>query len=758
MKKIITKNTYIKRLYFLFAFAALTQVLPAWNYLKVFRNDGEKPLELYSVDVDSLVCSKIGIDSIMYEDWQVQEIWTPDTIYRIPLTNIDSIHFKSVDTKEAVKNVVAVSKNISRYFVNSDNLQDLATHLGEIKDIGLVEDAWIHGNSLFVKVSDWGTISFSYPIPFVPEDNANAEDNVRSNVMKTREYDIFDAPNTHTPIYDYPSDFRICIVNQTFNDLNRTYEKTIANQMESNFKSCGYNNIVHVNGIDFGMEFVNNDLYNYDIILMATHGEYDGQRHWIYTGREYFVTDDINLENTWTEMEMYLLEDKLQAVNSPNCVSCGFVEELRKIHGETRKVLVCYAKVSELGFAKGKKKFRGNGTAILFNTACQSLENNEALPKVLSRKGLGYYLGYTHSNSIGWRACNEFTEFLLNGYDVIKSKKKLSPNNISERIDEYDRYGNVYKVTSNLIGVNRPDLSNNYTCIVRPLTLDVKSPFDGFLYGEIRLLDPTKTNYTFGFCTSKDKDMKSSTIHSGIKFEQCKYESSSHTVSFNFDLTNGNSFETDPTFFCAYVWDGENYCLGNIKEVEIKKGGCPDDNHPHAIDLGLPSGTKWSCCNVGASRPEGYGGLYAWGETKSKEVFTWKTYQYGSSSVNVVNIGSDISGTRYDAATAIWGAQWRMPTEEQIKELQNNCSKEWISLNGIEGAKLTGPNNNNIFIPAAGFRQNEINKTGVARCWASSVYKSQYQANFFEYYSWNKKGSGHTVRYEGMSVRPVYTH
>lgn len=57
-------------------------------------------------------------------------------------------------------------------------------------------------------------------------------------------------------------------------------------------------------------------------------------------------------------------------------------------------------------------------------------------------------------------------------------------------------------------------------------------------------------------------------------------------------------------------------------QVTVTKSGgdtglltCPDNNHPHAIDLGLPSGTKWCCCNVGASTPEGYGGYYAWGET-----------------------------------------------------------------------------------------------------------------------------------------------
>lgn len=53
---------------------------------------------------------------------------------------------------------------------------------------------------------------------------------------------------------------------------------------------------------------------------------------------------------------------------------------------------------------------------------------------------------------------------------------------------------------------------------------------------------------------------------------------------------------------------------------------CPDENHPHAIDLGLPSGTKWACCNIGASHPEESGGFYAWGETTNKNDFLWATY------------------------------------------------------------------------------------------------------------------------------------
>lgn len=112
--------------------------------------------------------------------------------------------------------------------------------------------------------------------------------------------------------------------------------------------------------------------------------------------------------------------------------------------------------------------------------------------------------------------------------------------------------------------------------------------------------------------------------------------------------------------------------------------GCPDNNHPHMIDLGLPSGTKWACCNVGANAPEEYGNYYAWGETQPKSVYGWSTYQYGYYNYDgdyshLVNIGSDIAGTGYDAATANWGAPWRMPSKAQCDELINNTTSVWTT-------------------------------------------------------------------------------
>lgn len=156
--------------------------------------------------------------------------------------------------------------------------------------------------------------------------------------------------------------------------------------------------------------------------------------------------------------------------------------------------------------------------------------------------------------------------------------------------------------------------------------------------------------------------------------------------------------------------------------LEYNETTCHDHNHPHWVDLGLPSGTKWACCNVGASAPESYGNYYAWGETSPKEVYSWYTYIYINSGT-VVNIGSDIAGTGYDTATANWGVPWRMPSLTQIQELLSNCSSTWTTQNGVNGRKFIGPNGSTIFFPAAGSRSFDelINSGNAGYYWSSTL-------------------------------------
>ena len=209
--------------------------------------------------------------------------------------------------------------------------------------------------------------------------------------------------------------------------------------------------------------------------------------------------------------------------------------------------------------------------------------------------------------------------------------------------------------------------------------------------------------------------------------------------------------------------DGSKVYFKASEVVSVTTYGYGEDG-PHApanavaVDLGLPSGTMWANMNVGAEKSEDYGDYFAWGETEPKEVYNWDTYKYYDGS-NCVDIGSDIAGTAYDAATANWGTPWCMPSVGQIKELLENCSYEWTTLNGVKGGKFTSKKNgNSIFLPAAGNRWNgEFYDVGAyGYYWSSTLYESgplnAYYLDFYSGYAyWHYLGD----RNLGQSVRPV---
>ena len=185
---------------------------------------------------------------------------------------------------------------------------------------------------------------------------------------------------------------------------------------------------------------------------------------------------------------------------------------------------------------------------------------------------------------------------------------------------------------------------------------------------------------------------------------------------------------------------------------------CPDNNHPHAIDLGLPSGTKWACCNVGATKPDDYGGYYAWGETEEKNKYSYKNYKYGKSSFNCKDLGYDISGTKYDVAFVKWGQNWRMPSAEQLKELKTMCYWQWINIDACQGLLLTGRNGNIIFLPAGGLKEvgTYIPKDFYGYYRASTIVHPSWgtsKGENFDRKGWDYDYNG---RESGINVRPIY--
>ena len=178
---------------------------------------------------------------------------------------------------------------------------------------------------------------------------------------------------------------------------------------------------------------------------------------------------------------------------------------------------------------------------------------------------------------------------------------------------------------------------------------------------------------------------------------------------------------------------------------------CPDDNHPHIIDLGVAG--KWACCNVGATKPEECGGYFAWGETKEKNYYDYTTY----SLYNVINDNADISGTVYDAATANWGTPWIMPSLKQVMKLVDNCTEEWVQVNGVNGTKFTGSNGNSIFLPAAGVQMEETlqEENEMGYYWSSTNHKFLPYGLEFDDYGLEGFLSGHMEAECGLSVRPM---
>ncbi|MBQ0030457.1 MAG: hypothetical protein KBT32_08480 [Bacteroidales bacterium] len=188
------------------------------------------------------------------------------------------------------------------------------------------------------------------------------------------------------------------------------------------------------------------------------------------------------------------------------------------------------------------------------------------------------------------------------------------------------------------------------------------------------------------------------------------------------------------------------------------------------VDLGLPSGTKWATCNVGATRPTEYGDYFAWGEAKTKKDYDWNTYKWCKGSYNGLtkyNISSDygtvdnktVLDVEDDAATANMGEEWRIPTLDEYNELIKGCEWKWVENfngSGVNGMLCTSKKNYaTIFFPAAGHRNDtDLSNAGCrGDYWLSSLYgilpNNSYALTFNDgYIAWdqNDRYLGHCVR------------
>lgn len=221
------------------------------------------------------------------------------------------------------------------------------------------------------------------------------------------------------------------------------------------------------------------------------------------------------------------------------------------------------------------------------------------------------------------------------------------------------------------------------------------------------------------------------------------------------------------------LYEGEVNSFVTLDESTVF-GQAPED--VKAIDMGLPSGTKWASMNLGASNPTDAGLYYAWGETEGynadgsdDHLFAWAYYKWckGTRSSQTKYCTSRAYGTldnktvlelADDAAYMNWGGEWRIPTNDEMKELIDNTVNEWTEQDEVEGYKFTSTSTgNSIFFPAKGCRVSESHYEDGTDCyyWLSSVDQpNPYAARYLRFYA-GRVFLASMFRYYGMNIRPV---
>ena len=192
-------------------------------------------------------------------------------------------------------------------------------------------------------------------------------------------------------------------------------------------------------------------------------------------------------------------------------------------------------------------------------------------------------------------------------------------------------------------------------------------------------------------------------------------------------------------------------------------------------------GPYWADTNIGADEPWEYGYYFWWGDTVG---YKWVNNAWVASDGSSSNFSFDVNTPTYnkniatlksegwitadevlapehDAAHVQWGGNWRMPTDQELSDLNSKCNWNWTTMNGVKGWLVSGTGNcasNSIFLPCAGFGYGaSLNSAGsYGDYWSSVPYSdsSSYDA-WSLYFNSGGHSTGYNGRDYGRSVRPV---
>lgn len=669
----------------------------------VYQNTGVIDA-FFTYEVDSIVYSNLDLDSVWHETSQVQEIWTIDSVYRIPLEIIDSVSFITPET-EYKEGVINMSDNLMDYLIRCDSMTlffrgntsvDILPEIGdkivttEMNDIlpsgfvGEVLSVTLDNNEYVVvctEVALTDVFETYYSVSSVY--GFNNQERVHHRLPAHIDRGSLDF--TLGPyVWDLEKEGNVVIVDNS--DLAINYEKNMSLIISPTFHIKTFLIIGGGEGVYF----------DYDII-----GDFKIEEKVSFTGDisyskelslvtfkapvaafvDFYIEPGLSIESQLTAsldisaMQNFKMKigddfssvgkDVLKPVSSLRLESSNF-EVVGCVDGEMAigAYLKCGFQIKDKSIAQisvtGTLGHQIKGGAVLYKSELESAYEDTKLYKRLKNERIEYNIfGKTNLSA------SAFADKFEVDYDL--------PFTFSKNIETWNivpEFNEVSFVETDFSSVAKSKINGN--CLF-PV---------GYGYSVRDVFNEEIDKY------SADGMFRKGSVNHEYSFPRYSKE---------------REYTLYPTV--------ELFGFKMLATPSVNPY-CEDEEHYHAVDLGLSSNILWACYNLGATSPEDYGEYYAYAEKTTKNKYSERNYLFfyydyqfdGQYSYyeSIPGVGADISGSVYDVVAEQWGEGWRMPTHKEMQELVDSCIWTWTTKEGVIGYKVTGPNGNSIFLPASG--------------------------------------------------------
>ena len=724
----------------MYPYLSKAQNISQQNAIYNYQDNGRIDAFLFH-EIDSITYSRLDSFGIKHDDIVMQEIWTSGNVYRIPLERVDSIGFRDPNMDRAENLVYDGWTDASVSDIES-NLQNSCGEDGTINVNFLasvietndnVEETYASNDSLtlIVKYKDSNTYSV-YPInrlkdPFDESDDVEEEEasSPRKTVMVSSQYRTTGS-NGKVAVFNYFSK------QWTRRTQNRMLEYMMQDLNEHDFgvEYYPYDDMTVKN-----IRYVINHSEDYKAVIVISHGFSKDDKSYFVLGEEYnekmdydsdyglfiadyevsqsekipfsqrFWNEGIGAFGTDARYDIAVNVNKLQLVEDVILYmgACDAYKNKKNMHG------TC------IGWSGSNSTAQAHVTLLFYN-----LMRGKSLADAIDiRNEEDPYYDITQGQQDSWDEDPITGAIMEHKFGAYVGEIRLTP------AKEYWRNAGYYLLT-NPSGYKGPIFQNEKKKAVFTIKMNdmVGASADTYpkrIYVKVTPLKSTESPQTYIF--EKDENNNYS------QYTEFSLENGAYAITAAQDeaFTNEILFRKPLIFIrsTAFKENGADW-----EEQTI----CPDDHHPHMIDLGLPSGTKWACCNLdydtSKQNPSNIGSCFAWGQTDENTDYLNNNF-------------SDIAGTVYDVAHIKWGGNWVIPNNNQINELFRNCTSEKTSLNGVNGLLLTSSNKQSIFIPDCDYWSSQHHDmVNTAYYWNAGILDKGYVS---------KSGSPISFKY----IRPV---